>query len=188
MKRIYDYETNEDPVQAGLLKQMAALEDKVAYLEKLVSASDFIIQSAGDLLVNDATLQQIKLGPKTGLQFNANSYQVETFGDVEYCWLGPSRITTFELPVDRSQKRTVTFNFFSECLPGVLGALKYYVDGDLVQHESVPDALRGAGAAHAASFEVLPSNSNRETKNLTVCAACRVPRGPWNKSRRQSVA
>lgn len=170
MKTIDDYltkdteEAPEDTVQAGLLKQMAALEDKVAYLEKLVNASDFIMQSAGDLLVNDATLQHVKLGPKAGLEFNSNSYKVEAFDGVEYCWLGPNKITTFELPVDRSQTRTVTLNFYSECMPGLFGALRYYVDGELVQYELVPDALREAGAAHAVSFEVLPANTKRETK------------------------
>jgi len=168
MKKIDNYLAGtvaaEDPFQLGLLKKMAALEDKVAYLENLVSASDVIMQSAGDLLVNSATLQKLQLGPTTGLEFNVNAYQAEEYEGVEYCWLGPNLVTTFELPLDRSQTRTVSLNFYSECVPGLFGALKYYVDGDLVQHEPVPDVLRETNAAHAVSFEVLPSNSNRETK------------------------
>ncbi|GAB2191901.1 hypothetical protein MAH1_35100 [Sessilibacter sp. MAH1] len=131
---------NDPEAMTVLIDKVTLLEEKQKALEEKLALMDRIFRES-ELLVNNEELQlstsnllgHIVLRAIDTVAHGDNMYAIEEGKSGVYRWVGPDRLTKFELPIDRSEDKTLILRLISEIEEGVYKTVKIYIDGVLCE-------------------------------------------------------
>lgn len=142
--------------------KLAELEQENRRLKQAVNNSELLYTIPEAVLVSESKLERVVISAKDVQGLNSNLYQLESYAGVQYRWLGPNRLTSFTLPVDRGSEKTLVVRLFSQVVDGVYGSLKLYVDGELIAHDF--EDVDG----HAQIYVKLPVSTRKQDTVVSI--------------------
>ena len=143
---------------ATMQKEQTMLQSKLSRLEHVFHKSELIVSIPAFDIVTTSKLPHLIIEANDPIAFDQNLYEVEEYNDKAYRFMGPEKLTSFSLPIERSTEKDVTITLFSEVTDGIFGSLKLYLDGAAIEHQ-----LDANGSSAVIRFKLPSVNSNHET-------------------------
>ncbi len=116
---------------AILEEKQKAFEKKLELMEKMFRESEFLITNEELQFATSNQLEHIVVRAIDSVSHGDNMYPIEEGSSGVYRWVGPDRLTKFELPINRTKDKTLILRLISEIEEGVYKSIKIYVDGIL---------------------------------------------------------
>ena len=110
----------ENQIFSAQLKNMQRQLDKS---ELFFSLPEINLHSANKL-------ETIHLTAEDCVSIDSNFYEVEFHGDKALRWMGPNRLTTFKLPINRTTEKHLRIKLYSAIKEDLWASLKLYIDGE----------------------------------------------------------
>lgn len=145
-----------------LSEQVKNNQKTIEELKDAINKSTLFFNIPEVNLISSSQLPRIVIGAQDPVGLDANLHSVESNGVDTYRWLGPNRLTTFSLPVNRDEEKTFIVRLCAQITEGLYGSIKVYVDGDLVEHDiELKDDK-------AELFVTLPATSRKQDTTVAL--------------------
>jgi hypothetical protein len=138
------------------------LNNKMQLLSESVENSDILLTTKEVDILNRSKLPRVLIDASDPTHYDANVYPAEAYKNGSYRWLGPSRLTNFEIPVSRTEEKTVIIKLFSQVRENMYPSVRLYIDGELVEHDIEQQGNE------ASLYVKLPPSSRVQDTLLTI--------------------
>jgi hypothetical protein len=114
-----------------LIVENNRLTEILKRLEQTVDKSELLFSLPEVDLHTRSKLSTIVINAEDQFAIGSNFFELEKSESGNYRWMGPNRLTTFILPIDRLKEKYLRIFFKSEVKKGLFNSIKFYVDGEL---------------------------------------------------------
>lgn len=116
---------------AMLIVKNDHLTERLKRLQQTVEKSELLFSLPEVSLHTRSKLSTLVINAEDYFAVGNNFFEIEKSDSGYYRWMGPNRLTTFILPIDRLEEKYLRIIFKSEVKKGLFSSIKIYVDGEL---------------------------------------------------------